>query len=317
MKNKNLIIGIAAAVILALGISVILKPPQLKKAPGKAAAAAKPSAKAPKSAAVAGLADKKTFSKGMGGLTLKMFNSKNEEGAAAKVKLFKCVDAKSSTYVTMMELNKMQEVLPGNYDIEINTVPQKICKNITVSAGKEALEDIGSTGALNIKALNYKKQSAFFPVRILYPDSTIVVTTFSTDQPIELLPGVYDIEIGMFPRQFRKAVKVEALNQTVLDLGSMTGALLVRAFDESKKDLRLKVQVKDAGTGELVMIGMTNRPLEIVHGKYDITLMSKPEQSKKDARVNAGEEVSVEFQVGQPPAPAKAPPAKKRQTMSQ
>ncbi len=300
MKNKNLIVGLAVVVLIIIGIIFVVKPLTSKKAVKKTPVAMKAEKGKPQIPA------KKTFSKDMGGLTVKALDSKNKE-ISIKAKAFKSIDSKSSIYVASLVSGRMQELAPGNYDIEIDTAPQMIYKNIGVSSGKETVEDLGHlTGSINIKALNAKKKDASFPVRILHTKSNIVVTSTNTNMTIEISPGIYDVEIGTTPIQFKKDVKIEAGKEHVLDLGCTTGILTVKAIDENGKEARYTTRIKRVDNNGIVATGITNRAIEIQQGTYNIEVSSNPAQVKKDIKLNAGEEVSLEFTVQTPPPPPKA-----------
>ena len=303
MKNKNIVIGIIVAVAVVC-VAILIKSPASKGVLKSAAmpASAKTSAKSPAKAPAKEPA-KKVFSKDMGGLTVKMLNSKSRE-ISARVRAFRVVDEKSSVYAASLSANKMQELTDGSYDIEIDTVPQKLYKNIRVHSGKETIEDIGATGAINIKAINSSKKDAVYPVKVMPARSNASLITGTTNKPVEIIPGVYDIEIGTVPAQFKKDVKVEAGKETIIDLGCATGSLSVKASDENKKEVRLGIRVRKAGSNETIISWTTNRSIEIMEGVYDIDVLSNPVQSRKDVKVNKGEEAAVEFTVSMPPVPA-------------
>lgn len=294
MKNKNLMIGLVAGAILVLAIILIARPLFVKKTAAKITPeqSSAPAAKAPDTAPKEAV--KKTFPKGKGGLTLKMINSRNE-AAPMRAKLFKSIDARLSHYASTVILNSESEVLAGTYDVEINTTPQKIYKGVTISDGGETVEDVGATGALNVKAWDYKNSPAFFPISISQSGTGIAITTFASNQPLELLPGTYDIDVETRPRQSRKDVRVEPGKETMLDIGCTTGGIFVKVVDESGKEARREARVKKPQAGDIVAISAANRPIEVVAGVYDVEIISKPNQLKKDVKVSVGEEISVEF----------------------
>lgn len=313
MKNKNLIIGIIVTVA-AVAAFVLIKSPAvkgvLKPAAAKVKASDKDLAKTPVNAPVKSPVKepaKKVFSKDMGGLTAKMLNSKSKE-ISARVRAFRAIDDKSSIYAGALSANRMQEFSEGSYDIEIDTVPQKLYKNIKVQAGKETIADLGATGAVNVKAQGSNKKDASYQVKVSPARSKVALVTGSTNRSLEIIPGVYDIEIGMIPAQFKKDVKVDSGKETVVDLGCATGSLSVKASDDSNKELRYGVRIKKAGSTEMITSWTTNRPLEIAEGVYDIDVLSNPVQSRKDIKVNKAEETVAEFKVSLPQAPAQ--PAK-------
>lgn len=308
MKNKNLIIALVA-IVAVIGIVLFTRPFAAKKPTKKTVPA--PMAKMEKKAAQ--IQAKKAVSKDKGGLTVRIVDSKKKE-IPLKIRAFRTIDAKSSVYAYALTANRMQEVLPGTYDIEIDTVPQTIHKNISVVKGKENVADLGSiTGSINIKALNAKKTAANYPIKILYPKSRDMAAATASNKPLEIIPGIYDAEIGTLPVQSRKDIKVEVGKEAVLDLGCTIGTLLVKALDENKKEVRLNFRVTMAENNELITSTATNRPVEILQGTYNVEISSTPKQDKKDVKVNAGEDTVIEFLVQAPPAPPKPAPAKTAQ----
>lgn len=300
MKSKNLIVGLVVAAIVVISILFVAKPFTAKKEIKKNVPAAKGRAAKPV------VPIKKAFAKDMGGLTVKILDSKNRD-MVLRVRAFKSIDSRFSTYAASFTSNIMQELAPGSYDIEIDTIPQMIHKGISVSKGKETVQNLGHlTGSINVKALNAKKKDASFPVRILYAKSNITAASTSTNRPIEIAPGVYDIEIGTLPAQSKKDIKLDAGKEAALDIGCTTGNLVVKALDENKKEVRYSTRIKKAGTGEIVTSSTSNRLIEILQGTYDVEVLSSPVQAKSDVKVAPGEEASVEFLVQAPPAPVKA-----------
>lgn len=297
MRNQKLIIGIIVAAAF-IGF-ILLAKTMLLIGKGK-----KPlSAVQIKGGAKKALA-KKAISKGKGALIVKILNSKNAE-VPMRVRMFKATEPQSSVYTASTVGGRTQELLPGTYDIEVDTVPQKIFKNIKVDAGRETLKDLGCvTGILIVKTINAKKSPAYYPLRILYGKTNEMITASMTNKALEIVPGIYDIEIGTSPRQYKKDIKVEAGKESVADLGCLTGTLVIKTVDENKKDVRCSIRVIKADTNEIISSSTSNKPIELGKGKYNIDVMSSPRQSKKDVKVNTGEESVVEFTVTAPKAPA-------------
>ena len=299
MLNKKLVI--TAVVVVALIGSIMLIKGVFSSKKGKK------SAPVTSAKVVSGkkIVAKKAISKGKGGLTVRILNYKNAE-IPMKAKIFKAVNADSSVYASSTVGGRMMELLPGTYDIELDTVPQKIFKNVKVNEGKETIKDLGCvTGALIVKTINAKKAPAYFPLRVLYGRTNDMVTAFMTNKPLEIIPGTYDIEIGTSPRQYKKDVRVEGGRESIVDMGCLTGTLIVRVKDENMKDVRCNVKVLKTGTNEMVSSSSSNKPVELGKGKYNIEVMSSPRQSKKDVTVNTAEESVVEFTVASPIIPQK------------
>jgi len=302
MRNNKLIIGIVlfiAFVGFVLAARVMLSAGKGKKAAPVAQAKTD----------LGKIPAKKAISKGKGAITAKILNYKRAD-IPMRIKVFKMTDPESSVYVASTVGGRTQELLPGVYDIEIDTVPPKIFKNIKVNEGKETVKDLGCvTGALTVRTINTKKAPAYFPLRILYRKTGEMVTAFMTNKTLEIVPGVYDIEIGTSPRQYKKDVKVEAGKESLVDLGCLTGTLIVRTVGEDKKDVRSVVRITRYDTNEIVSSAVSNKPLELGKGRYNIDVMSLPKQSKKDVVVNAGEDSTVDFTIAAPIVPQKSPTA--------
>ena len=304
MRNKGLIISVIVIIAL-VGFIMITKSIFSK---GKNA---KPQQAALAGKNLAAAQAKKIIPKGKGALTVKILNSKKAE-VPIRLKAFKAVDKDSSVYIASFVAGRMQELAPGDYDIEIDSIPQKIYKGIRVVQGKETVEDLGClTGSIYIKTLNSKKLSAYYPIRILYPKSGEMVTAYMTNKALEITPGVYDIEIGTSPRQYKKNVKVEAGKEAILDLGCVTGTLTVKTFDEDKKEVRQSVKISRSDNNEMVSSSLSNRPLDLAKGKYNIEVLSTPRQSRKGVDVKTGEESVIEFTVNAPAVAQKAASSQK------
>ena len=300
--KKRLIVGLVILVVAVTTAIVIARPLVSKKAMIKKLPPRPGTVK--KAAAVPA---KKPISKDKGVLTVKILDSKKKE-MYFRIKAFRTLDHRSSIYEAAFVANRPYELPPGNYDLEIDTTPPKIYKNVSVAKGRERIENLGAiTGAINIKALDAKRRDARYPVNILNSKSKAIITTGTTNRPFELMPGIYDIDIATSPHQIKKDVKVKAGSETFIDLGSNIGSILVKAVDETGKDARYNARLLKSETNEQVAYISTNRPAEVLEGTYSVELASTPRQTKKDVKVSAGQETVVEFTVqAPPPSPAKA-----------
>ncbi|MBN2453649.1 MAG: hypothetical protein JXB40_05245 [Candidatus Omnitrophica bacterium] len=199
MKPRILIAGIVIVIIIAVSAMLLMRPPR-EIHPEKTVVA------------------KKVLSKGMGGLTLKMLNANNKQ-VFIKAKAFKSANTRSGICVGPLVTNNMKELSPGSYDIQLDTVPQKMHKGVNILDGKETIENIGCiTGLLNVKVTNTKKKEAFYPVRIYYSKTKYVVASTAARRPVELLSGAYDVEIGTKPIQTKGGIKVNPGEETVVEI---------------------------------------------------------------------------------------------------
>ena len=302
MKNRGLVIAIAA--VVAILVIIFIVRPIVSKGHAKKVS------KAEKIKTAAALPAKKTFSKGMGGLTVKIKDAKDKP-QYLRVRAFNADSKNSSVFITAFGSERMQELPPGAYDIEIETLPVKLYKNINVSEGKETIEDLGAiTGSLNVKALNSKKKEAPLTVKVIYSKSNLMVATVTANRPADIVSGVYDLDIETLPRQTKNGVKINAGKETLLDLGVVSGSVVVKAVNEDGKEARAAVRIKNPANNTIVTSTITNRALEVAPGEYDIEVLSTPVQAKKGVRVNAGEETTIEVSIksqpaAQPPGPGK------------
>ena len=230
MNNKKVVIGVIVAIAVVC-VAILVKSPASKGVlktsvmPAMAKSSVKIPGKMPAKAPVKAPAVK-TFQKDMGGLTVKMLNSKSKE-TPVRIMAFKAVDEKSGIYAATLTANRMQDLPEGSYAFVIDTVPQKLYKDIKVRNGTETVTDIGATGSVNIKALNSKKKDASISVKIMHQKSSLMVAAANTNRPFEIVPGIYNIEIETLPRQAKNDIKIEGGKETVLDLGVVSGALIV------------------------------------------------------------------------------------------
>ncbi|MFA6320846.1 MAG: hypothetical protein WCY36_03210 [Candidatus Omnitrophota bacterium] len=303
MKNKGLLIGMVA-VLAIIVLAFVMRPVMVVKGAKKAA----PVSKAEKLKADT----KKTFLRGMGGLTVKMQNSMNKP-QTLRIKAFRSEGNNSSIFVGAFTADRMQELLPGTYDIEVETVPMKIYKNINVNEGKETVYDLGAvTGAVNIKALNSKKKEAFFSALVREPKSNSIVASITTNRPAEIIPGVYNIDIQTLPRQTRDNVKIEGGKQTVIDLGVVSGGITVKTLDADGKEVRTVAKLQDVKTKAITASIVSNNPNEAAPGEYEVEVIATPAQPKKSVKIIAGEEAVVEFIIPNQPAPKAAVAVRKK-----
>ena len=304
MKDKKLILAVVVVLaVVVTGVMALTRAKPANKPAATPAVGAKVSKPAPSAAAVPA---KKTFSKEMGGLTVKLTGPNGKE-SYGRVRAFRAADSRSGIYVGSFTANRMQELMPGTYDIEVETLPSKIYKGIRVSREKETVEDLGCVaGSLAVKMTASNKKSAAYPVRIFFENSNTQAAVSAVGRTADLVAGVYDIEIGSLPKQVKKGVIVEAKKSAVIDLGT-AGALLVKAVDEEGKEARGTMRIKRSDSAEIVASGAVNRAIDLLPGSYTVEIASKPPQTKSDIKVNAGETVTVEVVMPKPPAPAAKP----------
>ena len=302
MKDKGLVVGaIVFVVVVVIGLVFIAKPKAAKPAAAPAAASAK-------AVKVMPVPAKRALSKDMGGLTVKLMGANNKD-LSVRIKAFKAVDSKSSVLMGTLASNRMQELVPGTYDIEVETMPAKIYKGINVQKGREVVEDLGRiTGTLEIKAMTFTTKVAAYPVRVLHAKTNVSAAAGSANRPMEIVAGAYDIEIASLPRQTKKDVRIDAGKEVSIDADAV-GALFIRIIEPTGKEVRGSVRVRKTENNELVTSTAANKPIDILPGSYTVECLSNPPQTKKDISVKAGEETRVEFAVQAPPAPAPRPVA--------
>ncbi|HPM42336.1 MAG TPA: hypothetical protein PLV52_00675 [Candidatus Omnitrophota bacterium] len=240
---------------------------------------------------------KKPISKGMGSLNVKVANSKSMP-LSLSVKAFRHLDSRSGIFQSSFSTNTPQELIPGTYDIELSSNPQRIYKNIRVDEGREAIENIGSiTGSIVVKAVNSQKKAASYPVRIMQTGTKISAGNSIANRSFEVAPGVYDIEIGTVPSITKRGVRIDAGKESVVEIGAVTGDLIVKCLDENKKEQRVTVRIKKSGANDVVASTSANRPIEITEGLYDVEVASNPPQTSNRVSVKAGAATQIEITV--------------------
>ena len=130
MKNKSIVAVTAVAAVVA--VVIFIKHSFIHSHAAKKAVSA---ARAEKSRPAAAVPAKKLFSKGMGGLTVKAHGA-NDKPQSLRIKVFRVDSKNMSVFVAAFNTERMQELTPGTYDLEIETTPAQIYKNVTVCEGK-------------------------------------------------------------------------------------------------------------------------------------------------------------------------------------
>ncbi len=305
MRNKVFIaVTLLAAVILVVFISIRTVGSAARLAKKKAVTAG-----APVKAVVKNEADvKKVYAKGNGAINIQVKGSKGSP-LNIGVKAFRSDGKDSSVFAASLFSGRTQELSAGTYDIELDTVPSKIYKNIEVKDGKATIRDLGSvTGSINVKALDSKKRNIPAGISLFYPGSKNVVAAGMANSPCEIVGGEYDIEIAITPKQLRKGVKIENGKETIIDLGVVSGSLIVKAVNEAGDELKLAVRVRSKD-GYMATGMISGRPSEIGPGTYDVEVMSSPVIIKNDVKITAGEDTVLQVKV--PALPEKKANSKK------
>ena len=307
VKSKNLIIAVVI-LVLALGFIFVSKPFFKNRNGKKTISSVRADGKNDPYVSAAN----KTFTKGMGGITVTVRGS-DDKKQSVRIRAFRKLDKNSSVYVTTFVSDRLTELFPGTYDMVVETIPQTIYKNITVSEGNETVKDLGvMTGAIIVKAINSKEKDMMASIRMMYPKSNFLAAVAVTNRQMEMIPGVYDMIIETMPRQTKNNFKIEAGKVNVLDLGVVSGALIVKAVDENKKAVRMGVRVKSVGTNTAIASMVTNNAIELIPGAYDVDILSKPVQAKKDIKITAGKDTVIEAAVSPQLVQKPAVPVKKK-----
>lgn len=311
MKSKAIVVVVAVVGLVAVIALVMMARAGGRKAPASTpAVTSAKGAKAPASQkAVAQTAPaKKAISKDMGGLTVKLTGVKKNE-MNARGKIFRVIDAKSSVFSGTLAANRLQELPPGNYDIEMDTAPAIIRKNINVRKGGETVEDLSQmVGSIDVKVSGPAGKANPYKVKVVQEKSAVAVASGSSLKPIDIVAGTYDVQIESLPKQIIKGVRVEPGRAAPVDIGS-TGSLRVKVVDDAGKEAKVPVRIRKAG-GEFVASWTSNKPLDIMPGAYDLEIGAAPADLRKDVRVSAAEETIVEAAAKAAPAPVSAPAAK-------
>ena len=288
MKDKKMVAAIVGVLVV---IAVVMITTGKMRPVVKSA---KPASTKTPGAAPVKVAAKKIFSENAGGLTAKVLNYKGA-GLELKGSAFIAMDPRSSVHKAEITSNIMQELPAGTYDIVMNTVPRMIYKNIIVSEGKETIKDIESMGAITVKMLNSKKLPAAYPVRVFSGKVGSALVLGSTNRPIDIMSGAYEIEIGGIPPFPRKMIKVFSGKEAIEDIGCVTGSMTVKVVDASGKEVRSMFMIRKAGKRDVITAGSTNNPVEIAEGIYDVEVSLRPSQVKSGIKITAGDSSVVEF----------------------
>ncbi|MFA6078340.1 MAG: hypothetical protein WC779_01140 [Candidatus Omnitrophota bacterium] len=275
MKDKKLIAAVITAV-LVVGIIVIFGAPGIFKTRD-----------------VKKAGQKDVFMTGKGALTIKLLNTQGKESMQT-VRAFRSEGGRSSLFMASLKTNQSKDLLPGTYDVEISAIPPKIYKGIAIYKGRETIENAGPIGVINVKALDARNKSAYYPMNIYYPDTDIVVASLTTNRPIEIMPSTYDIAIETLPRQVKKGVKVGRDRDTVIDIGCTTGTIAVRAKDTAGGKIRCGIIVRKLENDQVVLSTTANRSIELVQGVYKIEVISGAKESKT-VTIVPGKESAIEF----------------------
>lgn len=126
--------------------------------------------------------------------------------------------AKSTTVVASGVCNRPIDVIAGSYDIEIGSAPKQFRKDVKVEGGKEAVIDIGGSGAIMVKAVDEAGKASKGSVRIKKSENSEPVTTAAVNKLIELMPGSYMVESAANPAIVKKDVKVAAQEEVTVEL---------------------------------------------------------------------------------------------------
>lgn len=148
-----------------------------------------------------------------GSLNVKALNAKKKD-AYYPVRIY---NSKTREMAMAGSTNRSLEIMPAIYDIEIDTLPRQVKKNVMVEKGREKAVDVGCiVGGLTVKAYDENKKETRQSARVLQEGAANPVATISTNRPVELVEGAYKVEILSTPRQ-TKEVKINTGEDSVVE----------------------------------------------------------------------------------------------------
>lgn len=171
----------------------------------------------------------------------------------------------------------------------------KVSKAVPAPESKKAISK--DMGALIVKLTGSKGTDVTLRMKVFrHVDSrsSILAGMHTTNRAIELSPGTYDIEIETMPAKIYKGVNVAKGRETVENLGRVTGSLEVKAAGPGNKAVSYPVRVLHSKTTVPAATGVSNRPIELVAGVYDVEIGSMPKQVRKDLKIEAGKEQTLD-----------------------
>lgn len=126
---------------------------------------------------------------------------------------------KSASPVTDTMTNRAVELIPGRYDIEIQTSPSQVKKDLKVVVGKETVIELGcATGILLVKATDTNGKRSSYGITIRKAGSGEVVASAVTNRALELLEGSYSVEVSSRTAPIKKDFKINAGTETIVEL---------------------------------------------------------------------------------------------------
>jgi uncharacterized membrane protein len=132
--------------------------------------------------------------------------------------------AKSNVVVARGSARKAIELLAGNYDVEIGSIPSQIKKEVRVDAGKETSLDLGPSGALIVRVVDSAGKKVRGSAKVKKAEGGELVASPSVNTQIDIMPGRYTVELAREPLQIKNDVNIGADEVTTVEFVIQTPA---------------------------------------------------------------------------------------------
>ena len=194
----------------------------------------------------------------------------------------------------MGDTNEPEDLPPGEYNIYVNSDPDKKYENVKIDEGKETEFALGDYGALLIKGLDASgKPLSTTTVRLYLPQGKDAVSSGMINKQLDILAGEYDLRVNVDPDIEYKGIKIEP--RKVLELKiPQWGEFAVNVKDRAgKTHYAMTYLYRSKDDKDSVVYFLSDKPRLVPPGDYfmRIDAPSGYEDTwvKKPIKVNAGQ----------------------------
>jgi len=196
--------------------------------------------------------------------------------------------------VETVNTNAPVDLPPAEYNVYVNSNPDKKYENVRIEEGKLAEFALGDYGALLVKGLDARgKPLSTTTVRLYFPQGKDAVSSGMINERLDILAGEYDLRVNVDPDIEYKGIKIEPGKVLELEIPQW-GELAVNVKDRAgKTHYRMAYLYRSKDNKDSVLYFLSDKPRLVPPGDYfvrvDAPLGYEDAWADKPIKVNAGQ----------------------------
>jgi hypothetical protein len=205
--------------------------------------------------------------------------------------VFVYADFESDEVIAGADTNEVVPLLPGSYTVYVDLDPDFIFDDVVVESGRLTELEVAQMGSLVVEALDADGGPLEEDVYIYAPGEDDVLGGGDTDNPFDMPPGTYDVDVNLNPRVTIAGVTIEP-GVSTRHAVVQRGRLLIEVEDADGAMLTESIYLYPPGeTEDYAVFTYIGTPVDIEPGTYDAELILTPRVWIEGIEIESGESV--------------------------